>query len=279
MKNWDRLEADVDLIMNKHYTPGRAGQSINKIVVHHNGGNLTIQGCWNTWQTREASAHYQVEAGGRIGQLVWDRDTAWHAANTIANQTSIGIEHANNNTSSYTISEATLDNGAHLVAALCKYYKLGVPTWMVNVFPHNYYIATGCPGQIAGSQNKAYMERARYWYAQMTGTNSAQATPQSVPAPVGDTETLAREVLAGKYGNGDARKAALGVKYAAVQARVNEILLGSSGQASPVKSTEELAREVIRGEWGNGQERANRLAAAGYSYSAVQARVNQILLG
>ena len=94
MKNWNTLEADLNLLMNKHFTKGRQGRSINKIILHHNDGNLSIQGCWNVWQTRPASAHYQVETSGRIGQLVWDRDTAWHAGNWVANTTSIGIEHA-----------------------------------------------------------------------------------------------------------------------------------------------------------------------------------------
>lgn len=38
-------------------------------------------------------------------------------------------------------------------------------------------------------------------------------------------DELAREVIAGKHGNGAERKAALGDKYAAVQARVNELLM------------------------------------------------------
>ncbi len=43
------------------------------------------------------------------------------------------------------------------------------------------------------------------------------------------------------------------------------------------KSVEELAKEVIRGDWGNGQERKDRLAAAGYDYATVQAKVNELL--
>lgn len=45
------------------------------------------------------------------------------------------------------------------------------------------------------------------------------------------------------------------------------------------KSVDELAREVIRGDWGNGQDRKDRLTAAGYNYSEVQGRVNEILRG
>ena len=43
------------------------------------------------------------------------------------------------------------------------------------------------------------------------------------------------------------------------------------------KSVEEIAREVIRGEWGNGEDRKNRLTKAGYNYTEVQAKVNQLL--
>ena len=44
-----------------------------------------------------------------------------------------------------------------------------------------------------------------------------------------------------------------------------------------LKSIDEVAREVIRGEWGNGQDRVDRLTEAGYDYSEVQARVNELL--
>ncbi len=94
-------------------------------------------------------------------------------------------------------------------------------------------------------------------------------------------EELAKEVIHGDWGNGQERKdklAAAGYDYATVQAKVNEILSGKP--AAPTtggKSVEELAREVIRGKWGNGQERKDRLAAAGYDYATVQAKVNELL--
>ena len=165
--DWKNLQADVNMILNKHFTSGRSGYSINKVIVHYNAGDLSIAGCYSVWQTREASAHYQVESGGRIGQLVNDWDTAWHAGDWVANCTSIGIEHANK--SDGTITEKCLDSGAHLVAAICHYYGLGRPEWLKNVFPHKYFQATSCPGQIYGSQKNAYMKRCQYWYDQMDG--------------------------------------------------------------------------------------------------------------
>lgn len=43
------------------------------------------------------------------------------------------------------------------------------------------------------------------------------------------------------------------------------------------KSVEEVAKEVIAGKWGNGATRKQRLKAAGYDYSAVQKKVNELL--
>lgn len=54
---------------------------------------------------------------------------------------------------------------------------------------------------------------------------------------------------------------------------------GSSTTTTPTKSVATVAQEVIDGKWGNGDDRKNRLTAAGYSYAAVQAKVNEILAG
>lgn len=83
---------------------------------------------------------------------------------------------------------------------------------------------------------------------------------------------LANEVIAGKYGTGEARKQALGAKYNEVQAKVNEILGGKS--SSNKKSNEEIANEVIAGKWDKGQNRKDKLAQAGYDYNAIQKIVN-----
>jgi len=91
-------------------------------------------------------------------------------------------------------------------------------------------------------------------------------------------DDVANEVIAGQWGNGEDRKNALsnaGYDYSEIQALVNAKL--GVGTAAPSKSIDELANEVIRGEWGNGAERKQRLADAGYDYSAVQHRVNEIL--
>ena len=74
------------------------------------------------------------------------------------------------------------------------------------------------------------------------------------------------------------RKNALGDKYDAVQARVNEILNGTAS-APAKKSVSEIAKEVLAGAWGNGDARKQKLEAAGYNYSEVQAKVNSLAGG
>ena len=88
-------------------------------------------------------------------------------------------------------------------------------------------------------------------------------------------ETIAREVIAGKWGNGDTRKKLLtdaGYDYDTVQAKVNALLSGTE-----LKSNGEIAREVIAGKWGNGDTRKQKLTSAGYDYSAIQKLVNEML--
>lgn len=95
------------------------------------------------------------------------------------------------------------------------------------------------------------------------------------PNNVVSVDTIAREVISGRWGNGELRKQRLteaGYDYKTVQARVNAILNGRV-----LKSNEEIAREVIKGLWGNGTERKKKLRNAGYDATAVQKLVNQML--
>lgn len=111
--------------------------------------------------------------------------------------------------------------------------------------------------------------------------NIAYAEP-TVDKPVENvkksTEEIAKEVIAGKWGNGDERKQRLtiaGYDYAAVQAKVNEI--SNTTKAPAKKTNEQIAKEVIKGLWGNGAERKERLTEAGYDAAAIQKIVNRLL--
>lgn len=56
-----------------------------------------------------------------------------------------------------------------------------------------------------------------------------------------------------------------------------KVLFGRPKYDNNLKSVDEIAHEVIAGKWGNGQARRANLMSAGYNYSIVMERVNQIL--
>lgn len=60
--------------------------------------------------------------------------------------------------------------------------------------------------------------------------------------------------------------------YCTVQGTVAE-----TSKTSSTKSVGEIAKEVISGKWGNGAERREKLTAAGYDYSVIQKKVNEML--
>lgn len=134
----------------------------------------------------------------------------------------------------------------------------------------------GAPGDQTGRESRIQDYYRGSWDGVLHYNGKADvggaSTPTGSGAPSGDVSELAARVIAGEFGNGDARKAALGDRYDEVQAEVNRILLGGSSGGS--YDIDALARRVIAGEFGNGDERKRRL---GDKYSAVQQRVNEIL--
>lgn len=103
-------------------------------------------------------------------------------------------------------------------------------------------------------------------------------------------ETIAREVIQGKWGNGATRVNKLqsaGYNATNVQKAVDAILSNKTIpnlslyidgiSTTTKKSVTEIAKEVIQGKWGNGNDRKNKLVAAGYSFVEVQNEVNRLL--
>lgn len=139
-------------------------------------------------------------------------------------------------------------------------------------------------GSVSGIRGNVDMNEAYKMYSSIIrreGLNgfSKHSKPSKPTVAKKSVDELAKEVIRGDWGNGEARKNAItkaGYDYAAVQKRVDELMSGTK-TTSTVKSIDDLAREVIRGDWGNGRDRKDRLTKAGYDYIAVQKRVDEIL--
>lgn len=106
-----------------------------------------------------------------------------------------------------------------------------------------------------------------------------ETQPTPAPTPKKSLDEIAKDVIAGKYGNYPERKTRLeaeGYNYSEVQGRVNEILAGNkpTPQPAPQPSGDDLltlVKKTIRGDFGNGEARRKAL---GSRYDEVQRQVN-----
>ena len=131
----------------------------------------------------------------------------------------------------------------------------------------------GKPGDQTGREFLIRSYRNYPW------TNVLRYQNESGSAAPNKTITeVAREVIQGKWGNGQDRinrLRAAGYNPDAIQAEVNRIVDGAGSK----KSEDVIAKEVIQGKWGNGQDRIDRLRAAGYNPQSIQDKVNRLAGG
>lgn len=182
MKDYLKLEPDRVRLLSKHFTPGRNGRSIRFVVRHHMAMVGGTDEVWRVWQDRPASAHYAVDPKGVVGQLVWDKDTAWANADAVANSEAIAIEHSNSAgpDKDWPISEETIVAGARLAAAVCRYYGLGRPEFGKNIRDHREFTSTTCPYHLAkgGKYHDKWMgEAQRFYDALVTDPENANNNP------------------------------------------------------------------------------------------------------
>ncbi len=254
---------------SRNYTSGRQGCSVSKIVVHYTGTEASAHNnlLYFSRESARASAHYFIDRNGTIRQSVAEGDTAWHAGHWQTNLRSVGIEVVSGGSD---FTEAQIVALAGLVADLRGRYGISAG----NVIRH--YDVTGklCPAPYIDASKWAALHE-RICGGSVSAGSGGGGGSVSVS---GDVAELAQRVINGEFGNGDARRAALGDRYDEVQAEVNRILGGGSSSSGTGGSggvdIDDLARRVIDGEFGNGDARK---AALGSNYAAVQARVNEML--
>lgn len=243
---------DTNLQFNSNYSKMK---TVEGILLHHSGVTVlqTVETIHNYHKNKGWAGigyHYYVRKDGSIYKGRPETMAGAHCPGV--NSTSIGIC-AEGDFNVETMSEVQKQAIIDLIADIKSRYNI------TYIKGHRDILATSCPGD-----NFPFDEI-------VNGTaNNTQTTKSIVD--------LANEVIAGKYGTGEARKQALGSLYNEVQAKVNEILLGNKTTETK-KSIDTIADEVIAGKWGNGEDRKTRLQNAGYNYSEVQAAVNNKLSG
>ena len=101
-----------------------------------------------------------------------------------------------------------------------------------------------------------------------------------VVAGGGGMDDVARQVLAGQWGNGQERinrLTAAGYDAGAVKQAVDNMVYLDHLRSVATPEYMDVARQVLAGQWGNGSERKARLEAAGYNYNDIQGIVANLL--
>jgi hypothetical protein len=265
---------------SSNYTQGRKGHKVCKITPHHMAGILTAEQCGKIFQNanRNASANYGIGNDGKIACYVGEENRAWTSSSSSNDCQAITIEVSNCEIGGdWKISDAAWNSLVNLCVDICKRYNFKLTydgTANGSLTRHNMFANTSCPGTYLQSKFQELADTVNAKLNESSTTSNTSSNKKS-------NEEIAAEVIAGKWGNGDARKTALtnaGYDYSAIQALVNQKLTSSSSTStSNLKSVETIAQEVIAGQWGNGDDRKNKLTTAGYDYNAVQSKVNELL--
>ncbi len=275
-------------------SPNHSGQrthSIDRITPHCVVGQLSAEsicGCF-TSPSRQASCNYGIGTDGKVSLCVEEKNRSWCSSSNANDQRAVTIECASDKTEPYAMNSRVYDSLIKLCTDICrrngkkKLLWLGDRNKTLNYTPksdeivltvHRWFANKSCPGD--------------WLYARLgdlaAKVTAALSTGTGVSADK-DASQLYR--VRKTWADSKSQKGAFSVlanaKKCADSNKGYSVFDGNGKKVYPAdapgtkKSVDAIAREVIRGDWGNGDERKQKLTAAGYDYSAVQKKVNELL--
>lgn len=281
------------LVSYTKLSPNHSGQrthAIDRITPHCVVGQCSVETLGSIFYptSRQASCQYGIGPDGRIGMYVEEKNRSWCSSSNANDQRAITIECASDTTEPYAMNNKVYDALIKLCVDICKRNGKKKLIWLgdkdktLNYNPksdemvitvHRWFANKSCPGN---------------WLYARLGDLAAKVTAQlagTTTAPEPTTSTLYR--VRKTWSDSKTQKGAFKVLsnakkcaddnagYSVFDEKGTVVYVGKN--TATKKTVLELAKEVIAGKWGNGQDRKNRLTAAGYDYTAVQNKVNELL--
>ena len=272
-------------------SPNHSGQrthSIDRITPHCVVGQLSAEsicGCF-TSPSRQASCNYGIGTDGKVSLCVEEKNRSWCSSSNANDQRAVTIECASDKTEPYAMNSRVYDSLIKLCTDICRRNGKKKLLWFgdrnktLNYTPksdemvltvHRWFANKSCLGD---------------WLYARLGDLAAKVTAalgsSSEPKPASQLYRVRKTWADSKSQKGafsvlaNAKKCADSNKgYSVFDEDGRKVYPADSSTAK--KSVDTIAREVIRGDWGNGDERKKKLTAAGYDYSTVQKRVNELL--
>lgn len=281
------------LVSYTKLSPNHSGQrthSIDRITPHCVVGQCSVETLGSIFYptSRQASCQYGIGSDGRIGMYVEEKNRSWCSSSNANDQRAITIECASDTTEPYAMNSKVYDALIKLCVDICKHNGKKKLIWLgdkdktLNYNPksdemvitvHRWFANKSCPG------NWLYArlgDLATKVTAQLAGTTTTPETPTATLYRVRKTWSDSKTQKGAFKVLSNAKKCADdNAGYSVFDEKGNVVYTGKNTVVK--KTVTELAKEVIAGKWGNGQDRKNRLTAAGYDYTAVQNKVNELL--
>ena len=273
-------------------SPNHSGQrthSIDRITPHCVVGQLSAEsicGCF-TSPSRQASCNYGIGTDGKVSLCVEEKNRSWCSSSNANDQRAVTIECASDKTEPYAMNSRVYDSLIKLCTDICrrngkkKLLWLGDRNKTLNYTPksdemvltvHRWFANKSCPGDWLYARLGDLA--AKVTEALGTGASADKAASQlyRVRKTWADSKSQkgAFSVLANAQKCADSNKG-----YSVFDGNGKKVYPADAPGTK--KTVDAIAREVICGDWGNGDERKQKLTAAGYDYSAVQKRVNEML--
>lgn len=275
-------------------SPNHSGQrthSIDRITPHCVVGQLSAEsicGCF-TSPSRQASCNYGIGTDGKVSLCVEEKNRSWCSSSNANDQRAVTIECASDKAEPYAMNSKVYYSLIKLCTDICKRNGKRKLLWLgdrnktLNYTPksdemvltvHRWFANKSCPGG--------------WLYARLgdlaVKVTAALGSP-SEPKPAPDKKQFyrVRKTWADSKSQRGAFSVLANAKKCADSNKGYSVFDKNGKKVYPAdapdtkKSIDAIAREVIRGDWGNGDERKKKLTAAGYDYSAVQKKVNELL--
>lgn len=280
------------LISYTKLSPNHSGtrtHSIDRITPHCVVGQLSAEsicGCF-TSPSRQASCNYGIGTDGRVSLCVEEKNRSWCSSSNANDQRAVTIECASDMKEPYAMNSKVYESLIKLCTDICKRNGKKKLLWFgdknktLNYSPksdemvitvHRWFANKSCPGN---------------WLYERLGDLAAKVTANLNETAPADTKKDTLYRVRKTWNDAKTQKGAFkvlnyakkcaddNIGYSVFDDKGNVIYVGK--QTSKKKTVTELAKEVIAGKWGNGQTRKDRLTAAGYDYSAIQRKVNELL--
>lgn len=293
---------------------GKRNHKIDRITPHCVVGQCSVETLGNIFAptSRQASCNYGIGPDGRIGMYCEEGNRSWCSSSASNDHRAVTVEVASDTKHPYAMRKAAYDSLIELCVDICKRNGIKKLLWLGGkeetlsyepkngeavLTAHRWFANKPCPGDWLYSR---YGELAKSVTSKLGGGASekhdilyrvqtgAFKNPKNAEALLDKVKKVGFDAymvqVDGLYkvqvGAFSKQPNATAMAKKLESAGFDAFITTKSGKSvsGPKKKTvDQVAHEVLQGLWGNSAERKARLTKAGYDYSAVQKRVNELL--